>query len=375
MGWHINEQRLIESFLEYVQIDSETKHEGQFGAYMRDALEGLGLEVHTDQAHEAFGGEYGNLIAFLPGDCEGKRVLLSAHLDTVAPGCGIKPKLKDGVITSDGTTVLGADCKAGIAAIIEALRVVKERGLPHPDVQVIFSVGEESGLLGARNIDPSELTSDVGFVLDMSGDVGNVVNEAVRHDRIYFDFHGKAAHAGVCPEQGISAIEAASRAIARMKLGRLDEETVANIGTIQGGVATNIVPEHVHVAGEARSHDDAKCIAQIEHMKRCAEEAAAEVGATVEVRLEFEYDHYLVPEDSTAMSLARAACEATGVECKAQRGGGGSDANIYNAIGVPSVVLACGMEAMHTKEEQLATRELVRAAELVVNLVIAACKA
>ncbi len=375
MDWQINEQRVIESFLEYVQIDSETKHEGQFGAYMAGALTELGLEVRTDQAHEAFGGEYGNLIAFLPGTCEGEKVLLSAHLDTVAPGCGIKPKLEGGVITTDGTTILGADCKAGIAAIIEALRVVKEQGLPHPDVQLILSTGEESGLLGARHLDPAELASEVGFVLDMSGDVGNVVNEAVRHDRIYFDFYGKAAHAGVCPEQGISAIEAASLAITRMKLGRIDEETVANIGTIQGGVATNIVPEQVHVAGEARSHDDAKCLAQLEHMKQCAEEAAVEVGATVEVRLEFEYNHYLVPEDSTAMSLVRAACEATGVECKVQRGGGGSDANIYNATGVPSVVLACGMQEMHTKQEYLTTRELVRAAELVVNLILAACKA
>ncbi len=129
MDWHINEQRVIESFLEYVQIDSETKHEGQFGAYMAGALNELGLEVRTDQAHEAFGGEYGNLIAFLPGTCEGKRVLLSAHLDTVAPGCGIKPKLEEGVITTDGTTVLGADCKAGIAAILRGAASGERTGL------------------------------------------------------------------------------------------------------------------------------------------------------------------------------------------------------------------------------------------------------
>jgi len=369
----INQDRLLERFLHYVQVDSESREEAEFAALIKGELQRLGFEVTFDDAQRVTGGNCGNLIAWKAGNCSGTSVLLSAHLDTVAPGKGIKPLVKDGVITSDGTTILGADCKSGVAAILEGLECIKEQGLPCPDVQVIFSVSEEAGLLGAKALDPGRLKAECGFIFDMSGPLGSVVTEAVRHDRLNLDFHGKAAHAGVCPEEGINALVAAANAVSAMQLGRIDEETVANIGKFESGTATNIVPESAHLEGEARSFTDEGVEGQIAGMIQTARKAAEAIGAEVEIEHTVEYRQYKVPEDSPALQLVKRACQATGLKFQPQRAGGGSDANIFNQLGLPSVVLSTGMAEMHTRQEHLAVSDLVTSAELVINLLQAAC--
>ncbi|MGE5704517.1 MAG: M20/M25/M40 family metallo-hydrolase, partial [Clostridia bacterium] len=226
----INQERLLNEFLELVQIDSETKNEGNIAKVLTEKLTAMGLTVEEDDAGEKTGHGAGNLFATLKGNAPGPRILFSCHMDTVVPGNGIKPSIKDGYVVSDGTTILGADDKAGIAAIFEALRVIKEKNLSHPDIQFVITTGEESGLVGSRHMDASKLSADIGFILDSHGKVGEVVVAGAGQYRLYTKIYGKAAHAGVNPEDGVSAITVASKAISRMPLGRIDEDTTANVG-------------------------------------------------------------------------------------------------------------------------------------------------
>ena len=259
-----NNKRLIDEFLELVQIDSPSSKEGNVAKVLVKKLEEIGLSVEVDNAGEIHGGETGNVIATLKGNREGKKILFSSHMDTVSPGIGIKPIIDEeaGIIKSDGTTVLGSDDKAGIAAILEGLRYIKENNIEHSDITVVFSIWEEGGLFGAKSLDYSKLDVDYGFVLDSGGSPGEIIVKAPGQDRIAVKIKGRPAHAGLQPEAGISAIMVASRAIENMNLLRIDEETTANIGIVKGGEATNIVMPELEIIAEARSLDEGKLDAQ-----------------------------------------------------------------------------------------------------------------
>ena len=254
----VHEARLVETFCSLASIDSPSGEEAAMSAVVAQRLRDLGCTVTTDAEH--------NVIGRLDGAAATEPIILSAHLDTVEPGRGVRPQLDNGVIRSDGTTVLGADDKAGVAAILEALQTARASGQPMRPIEVVFTVSEEVGLMGARALDMSTLRSSTAVVLDSAGAVGTIINSAPQHDRIDATIIGKAAHAGVAPETGISAIVVASQAIAAMRLGRLDAETTANIGLISGGSAMNVVPERVTLTGETRSHNPAKVAAQVRHM-------------------------------------------------------------------------------------------------------------
>lgn len=365
----IDEKRLLDRFLKYVQIDSPTKYEKEFADYLMKEMEKMGLEVHMDDAGEKVGSNSGNVIGRLKGNTDGETILFSAHMDTVSPGKGIKPVIKDGVIYSDGTTVLGGDDKAGIAAILEAIETVIEKGIPHGDIEVVFSIYEEGGLYGAKNLDYTKLKAKKGFVLDSGGNPGEIIIQGPAQNKIYAKFIGKEAHAGVAPENGISAIQMAAEAISNMKLLRIDEETTANIGVISGGEATNIVTKEVKIQGEARSLSDEKLQKQTEHMVKCCEEAAQKFGGRVEVEVDHSYGAFKVEEDAEIVQKVKEACRNIGLEPYTTSSGGGSDTNILNANGIVAVNLGIGERKPHTVEEHIHIKDLENAARLVLEII------
>lgn len=371
----INRARLLAEFCELIKIDSPTRKERPLAEILETRLRNMNMTVTEDQAGLAIGGDCGNVFAYLKGTLPQAPVLmLSAHMDTVDPCQGIEPILREGRFTSQGPTILGADDKSGIAPILEALRTVQELNIPHGDIQVVFSVAEEGGLNGSKNLDQSLLKADYGYVLDATGEPGTIILAAPGQDQINITITGKAAHAGVAPEEGISAIVAAAQAISSLKTGRIDGETTSNVGTIEGGLATNIVAERVEVTCETRSRSLKKLEMQtaqmVEVFKRCSENA----GAQVEIEVIRMYDPYEIEEGSSIVAVAVQAAKAAGLRPRFTATGGGSDANYFNKYGLPCVVLGTGMEKTHTTEECLAENNLYRCAELVVEIIKAAAE-
>lgn len=368
----INNERLVKTLIELLELDSESGSERPVCDYLKTALAEFTSDIAEDNAGAAIGGDCGNLIANIPGTVNGApRILLNAHMDVIKPGKGVKPVIKGDLITSSGDTVLGGDDKAGIAVILEALRCIKENSIPHGDLQVIMTVSEEVHLLGARNLDPASLKADFGYTFDCGGPAGYIYTSSPSHDSITARFKGRAAHAGMEPEKGRNAIQIASRAIARMNIGRIDHETTANIGVISGGYATNIVPPRAVIEGEARSHNPEKLAAQIAHMKQCVERAAAEGEVTVEIDVRRHYERYNISEDSPVVLNAVAAAKAMGVEPEIVTSGGGSDANIFNAIGLPVTPVGSAMASCHTSAETVSIETLCGVARFAVELVTA----
>lgn len=364
----INESRILAEFLELVQIDSPSGSERAVADLLTARLKTLGFAVREDNAGQSTGGA-GNLIAVLPAAGGGAPLLLSAHMDTVEPGRGVRPVVTDGVVRSSGDTILGADDKAGIAAIMEAVRVVREEGLAHGGLEVVFTIGEESGLWGAKQLDTGRLQSRLGFVLDGEGGPGCIVTQAPSQDKIGAMVRGRAAHAGVNPQDGINAIQVAARAVARMSLGRLDEETTANIGIISGGKAINIVPDACNLLGETRSLDGAKRQALTESVSRILRETAAESGATVDISVETLYQSFaLAPSDPVVQAAAQAAGRL-GLKAQLVKTGGGSDANIFNQKGIPTANLGIAMQKVHTTEEFIRAADLVDSARWLVEII------
>ncbi|MFC3772021.1 M20/M25/M40 family metallo-hydrolase [Paenibacillus sp. GCM10012303] len=372
----IQQNRLIEQFMELVRIDSETRHEQEISKVLQKLFAELGLSVFEDDTAAVTGHGSGNLIFTLEaseGQSHVPTVLFTCHMDTVTPGKGIKPRLDDdGYIRSDGTTILGSDDKAGVAALIEAIRVLKEQDIPHGKLLFVITAGEESGLLGSRamaNNRPAQLEAVFGYAIDSNGKVGAIAVAAPTQARIQITIKGRSAHAGVNPEDGISAIQVASKAISRMPLGRIDFETTANIGSFAGGGATNIVCERVDIAAEARSLVQEKLDRQLAAMKEACESAASDMGAKAEFISEIIYPAYKYDENAPVVKLAMKAIESVGRTPSTFHTGGGSDANMFNGMGIPTVNLAVGYENIHTTEEQMPVSELVKIAELVVAIV------
>jgi tripeptide aminopeptidase len=369
-NYMINQQRVVEEFLELVRFPSTSGNERMLADVLIGRLRDLGLMVVEDDVGVSLGLTTGNIIARWPATVPGKKVLLfCAHMDHVAPGENIEPYVQDGVIYSKGETILGADDKAGIVPIMEALRVIYERKIPHGGLEIVFTVAEENGLNGAKHIDRKTLTADLGYVLDTDGSAGKIVVQAPAQNRIEAVVYGKAAHAGIAPETGINAIQAASAAIAQIKVGRIDAQTTANVGVIKGGKATNIIPEYVEVLCEARSLDTEKLHGQTKHMKDTFEQVVAQWGARAEVTVENQYLNYRLDEDSFVVQLAVRAARKIGVQPLLQATGGGSDANFFNTYGVPTTVLGVGMSKVHTTEEYVTIQDLIRTTEYVLAII------
>lgn len=357
----VNRKRMVDEFVELVKIDSLSLKERQMCDTLKKKLEELGYEPGEDDAGQKLGGQCGNIICTVKGNKAVPAVLITAHMDTVVPGIGKKPVIEGDIIKSDGTTILGGDDAAGIAVILETLKVIKEQGVSHGDIQLAFTIGEEIGLLGAKNMDFSKIYAKYGFILDSDGRIGCAAVKAPSQNKIHAVIKGKAAHAGMEPENGVSAFSIMADAISSMRLGRIDEETTANIGTVHGGVATNIVCDRVEINGEARSRDTAKLQAQTEHMRECFIIAAEKWGGHIEFTAENEYPAFNIAKESEIIKILEAAAADSGFTFEAVTTGGGSDTNIINSKGITAVDLSIGMTKVHSVNEQISITDMENA--------------
>ena len=374
----IDKTRLKERVLELVRIDSLSRKERAIALRLKEILETLGGTVYMDDAGTAVGGEVGNLVAHFDGNVAGAEpMLLSAHMDTVAPGEGVVPVVEGDVIRSDGRTVLGGDDKSGLAIILEVLQAMREEALPHGHIDVVFTICEEVGLLGARHLDLGLVRARTGLVLD-SDSIGFLITKAPAANLLEFEVHGLEAHAGICPERGISAIQVAAQGIAAMRLGRIDEDTTANLGLVSGGTAVNIVPNRVTLTGEVRSHDEEKLERQTQAMLACLQDAAARAtleldGRLHEVRVESRisrsYDRMDVSAESVIVQRVHEAARNLGLAVDTVAKGGGCDANVLNQRGLQVANLASGMRDIHTVHEWLDVNDLVTAARIIHEVV------
>ncbi len=358
----INESRLVQTFLDLVVIDSPTGQERAIADEIARRCAALGGEVIRDAHH--------NLIARWPAvRSQADWLLLSAHMDTAGADVGIKPQIRDGVIYSDGTTILGADDKSGVAVILEVIRSLQEDDIAHPPLEAVITVSEEQGLVGAKLLDKSQLIARQGYILDSGGPLNNIVVSAPSQDRLYVTVYGRKAHAGAEPEKGINAIRVASEAIAAMPLGRIDEETTANIGVIRGGTATNIVPDEVEVRGEARSRNDEKLARQTAAMVAAFDEAATRHQARVQIKLERSYNSYALTAETPVVAKAMAVMAQHGLTPALKASGGGTDGNIYAEHGIYCAVLSTGMSEVHTSNEHIAIADMVACARLLRDII------
>ncbi|WLR49700.1 M20/M25/M40 family metallo-hydrolase [Bacillus tianshenii] len=366
----VNQERLIDEFMELVQVDSETKHEAKIAEVLKEKFSALGVEIEEDNARNETEHDANNLICTLKGTKDGvDTIYFTSHMDTVVPGNGVKPSIKGDKIVTDGTTILGADDKAGLAAMLEAIKVLKEQEIEHGDIQFVITVGEESGLVGAKALDASYMKAKYGYALDSDGQVGNIIVAAPTQAKVRAVINGKTAHAGVAPEKGVSAITIAAKAIAKMPLGRIDAETTANIGRFEGGKQTNIVCDRVDILAEARSLVPEKMEKQVAKMKEAFEKTAEEMGGSADIEVEVMYPGFKFNDGDAVVEIAKSAVEKIGRKPELLTSGGGSDANIFNGHGIPTINLAVGYEEIHTTNEKMPIAELVKTAELVLAVI------
>jgi len=371
----INKDRLAETFMQLVQIDSVSKEEGKIAQTLYDMLSDLGAEVIRDDAAEKIGGQSGNIIAKFKGTAVAP-IMLNAHMDTVEPGRGIEPDLENGVFKSKGDTILGADDKSALAIILEALRVLNENQINHGPLEVVFTVCEEVGLLGAKNLNFDLISAQYGFALDAT-DTQGVITRAPSANHLKFTVHGKAAHSGAKPENGINAVQIASKAIANMHLGRIDRETTCNIGLINGGRAINIVPDRVDVEGEARSHDEDKLAQVTQAMFDSFQKAVAAGQQTgnsdslpkLNYSVEKEFSRTHIPEDHPVVVLASKAAANLNRNMICKATGGGADANVFSQHGISLGVLGTGMTDMHTLQESVKLDDMIATTELLLEII------
>ncbi|XOQ53120.1 MAG: M20-dimer domain-containing protein [Succiniclasticum sp.] len=367
----IQEKRLKDTFVELVRVPCPSLQESEEAALLVRRLQDLGLSVQVDEAGRKCGGTTGNVWGFLPGTEPGAtRLFFEAHMDSVAPATGTHVMERDGVLYSDGTTTLGGDDKSGIAAVLEALAVVQEKHVPHGDIQVCFTIGEETGSYGVRNLDPAWIRADVGYALDSTGHPGAIYNASPQAMDVTYTVHGKTAHAGAEPEKGINAIMLAAQALAQLPAyGRLDERTTLSVDLMEGGLATNIVPDRCAFTIDMRCDDTDKLDRLQEEMTARFRRVVEAGGGTLSVEVKTVAPAIRLPEDQEAVRLAAEAARKLGFPVSCEFTGGCSDANFLCGLGLPSLLLATGMDRIHTTEERLALTDLYHAAQWVLEII------
>jgi tripeptide aminopeptidase len=348
---------VVDEFIALASLDSLSRRENPVAVYLTGRLRELGLDAVVDDSAPRTGSDTGNVLVRVPGNSPGPAILLCAHMDTVGSTEGMVPVLRDGVIYSNGETVLGADDKAGIAIILSVLADLKGGGVPHPDLEVVFTVQEEVGLFGAKYL-TAELKAAIGYVLDGDGPVGYIINQAPSKVDLDFVLTGKAAHAGICPEEGINAIVAAAAAIARLRTGRIDRRTTSNVGLISGGRIRNMVADRAEVNMEVRSTDAARLEEEVQAVLSAFREEAASAGAELSVRKDLPFETFTISETHPVVANAFRAARALGIEPRLWTSGGGIDANVFNLRGLACVGLGIGIEDPHSPKEHIAVLQL-----------------
>jgi tripeptide aminopeptidase len=336
--------------------------------YLRDC----GLDADEDDAGARVGSTAGNVFARLEPTVPGEPVFLCAHFDTVPPTDAVEPVVDDGVVRNARPTILGSDNKAAISVMLEATRRLLSENRRHAGLELVFTPKEEVGLLGAYAFDHTRLAARTGYVYDQAAAIGEVILGAPSAQQLDITFHGRAAHAGMYPEEGRSAIAAAARAISEMRLGRIDDETTANVGQIRGGTAANIVPEWCSVVAEARSHDDRKLAELVQEIQDAVTFAAGIAECQVETKMSRSYRAYRFKRSDLAIRLAAEALERCGFEPSYGLSGGAADANVFNERGLQCVNLANGMAEIHTPDEHIAVSDLEAMVDVTLALLDAA---
>ncbi len=375
----VNPQRLADTFVTLCEIDSPSRSEGRLAAHLialiRDQLQPEA--IYEDGSASGTGSDTGNIVVRFGGDAQREPLFFITHLDTVTPCEGVRVRFDGMVFTSAGDTILGADDKAGIAMLLEMMRVLRDAGLPHCPIELVFTTCEEIGLLGAKHLDYQMIRSRMGLALDSAG-IDLLVVGAPAANRFQLELRGVAAHAGLHPEQGLSAIKLAGQALADLPLGRLDAESTANLGLINGGTATNIIPDRVVIHGEVRSHSAAKLAAHTESIRLRFQQIVADWQDPTGLVAGHPSFSWHVDPEYPAVHLSSSSPLVARLDLAAQRlnrslrhtvSGGGSDANILNGYGLATAILGIGMTKVHTTDEFIALNDMVRTTELLLSLV------
>ena len=360
---------VVDLFTELAALPSPSGEERAVADRVLDELRALGLEAAEDDVGPQVGSAMGNIVSRLEPTAEGEPLFFCAHLDTVPPTGPIEPVEDDGVIRNAAGTILGADNKSAVAAMIEGARRVLEESRPHAGIELLFTPKEEVGLLGAVAFDHRRLHAGVGYVYDQAAPIGDVILGAPHSQALEVKFHGRAAHSGMYPEEGRSAIAAAARAIADLRLGRIDDETTANVGLIEGGSAGNIIPEWCTLSAEARSHDERKLSDLVQEMVDAFAFAAGLEDCELETKVSKTYRGYRFKRDDAVVRIAHAALERAGFTPSYGLSGGAADANVFNERGLSCLNLANGMQDIHTADERITVDDLEGMVEVTLALI------
>ena len=369
----INRQRLIDEFISLVKIDSLTKQERKMADALMAKLKDMGLESYEDDTGPKIGGNAGNVICHVKGKKSKPTLLLMAHMDTVLPGISKTAVIDGDIIKSDGTTVLGGDDAAGIVVILETVKSLMEDNTPFGDLYIVFTVAEEGGLFGARALDLSKTPADYAIILDEGGKIGTVAIKAPYYNRFSVCFKGRAAHAGIEPEKGLSAIMLASKAIADMPhFGRIDSESTSNIGTIKGGEVRNIVCDTCTIEGETRSISEEKIDKFTDDILNHFKNTTEKLGGSVEIDEERMYPGFHIEETHEIIQLLKKASGISSIPLELHATGGGSDTNIINDAGIPAVNISVGMSSVHSTDEYIHISDLEKACQFLTAVIEAA---
>lgn len=364
----IDAEKILETFLAMVRLDSPSGQEGPVREYIATRLEQLGVSYTVDEA--------GNIIAKIPGfqNQSGMTLILTGHMDVVPPCIGIEPLVEghgdSRIIRSAGNTVLGADDKSGLAAMLEALALSLEHNLPRPNLLLLITTREEVSLQGAKNMDPAQYRdADFAIAFDHTGKQGTMIYEAPTYIQFKIAIHGKSVHAGIMPEQGVNAIQILSWVLEKLRFGRLDANTTANLGFIQGGKATNIVPDCAVAEGELRGHDDKRLQEELTHIQYVLNEIVTPIkGASYTFETEIGFQHYLTPPEDPRVQRVMKAAEALGLPINLIRTNGGSDVNVFALNGVPGIVLSAGYMEPHSLNERVPLQDMVTCTAFILSI-------
>ncbi|MGL4867631.1 MAG: M20/M25/M40 family metallo-hydrolase [Cetobacterium sp.] len=370
----MDKNRMIDNFIEMVKIYSPSKKEGKYVQYLSEIFESIGMEIYLDKSYSEYGGDGATLIAKLPGNIPGDGFSLAAHTDVVGPCENIKPIIKEGIVKTDGTTTLGGDDKAGIASIIETIKVIKENNLKHEDIYVVLTPCEEIGMLGAKNIKwdliPKHMIpSKKMIVIDNAGPAGLVAHTAPGRYDFKIIFRGKKAHAGIEPEKGINAIQLAAHSISNFKIGRINEVTTSNIGFIESNFPSNVVADICIITGEVRGHSEETILNILKDYEMQCKNTIEKFGGSYQFEKVCAFPP-LKPLDN--LVFAKEFCkiyEDMGIDSKLQVIGGGSDSNIFAEKGYNSIIIGVGMYDVHTVDESLDTNELIKTTEALIKYI------
>lgn len=375
----VNRERLADCFTALCEIDSPSRREGRICRRLQEIFRELGAaEIVEDDSSVHTGSECGNLIIRFDGGLDLTPIFFSCHMDTVQPADGVRVKRIGDLFTSAGDTILGSDDKSGIAACIEAVRLLQEAQQPHRPVEFVVTTCEEIGLIGAKALDPQRVRAREGYALDSTG-FAKIVTHAPAANRLTITVNGVAAHAGLHPEWGVNAMVLAAQALAQAPNGRIDEETTANFGTIHGGAASNIVPEKVVIEAEVRSHSMAKLervTSEIREVFATTVAAwtdptgSAKGAPSVSVEVRQDFPVMQLNREDRVMRRVDAAARSIGLELSYEKAGGGSDANIFNGHGLATAIVATGMTNVHSTNEQVELQDMVDLTRLLIALLI-----